>query len=134
MKKLLWSLLFAMLLSCDKDEPKKDCGCDSEILNTIPEPANLIGQLGYKIQLDPNDNYYNSKFWVSYTEPNCGNCVHHMIVYNEEMLISFQNLKNPPYENVQVVFAGHLKNVCDKIFAPGDYTYQHIVLTKIEEK
>jgi len=34
-------------------------------------------------------------------------------------------------QSLQVKFAGDLKPFCEKVFAPGDYTYENIRLTKI---
>ncbi|MCU0420675.1 MAG: hypothetical protein MUC38_13560 [Cyclobacteriaceae bacterium] len=136
MKKLLSVLVsLSLILSCDREKnEEKDCGCVSPTTGTIPESANLIGQIGYKVQLDPNDTYYNDKFWIGYTKPDCNNCIHHMIVCNEEILDDFQNLKNPPYENVQVRFSGHLKELCERTFHPADETFDHIILTSIEKQ
>lgn len=135
---LFLSLICIGFLSCkdnrDDPEPEPNCGCNSEIEATIPKSANLIGSIRYKIQLAPNDNYYNNKFWITYTEPNCINCVHSMIVCNENILPQeILNIKNTG-ETLSVKFAGDLKTICEKIFAPGDYTYQNITLTNIEKQ
>ncbi|RTY83160.1 hypothetical protein EKL99_06195 [Flavobacterium sp. ZB4P23] len=133
MKNLLF--LFATLFtisSCSKDDKTPDCGCDSEIRTTIPESANLIGKISYKKQLDQNDNYYNDKFWIGYTEQNCVNCVHKMIVCNEEILNQqILNLKSNG-QTLNIKFSGHLKEICEKTFDVADVTYENIVLTKIE--
>ena len=78
--------LLISTISCNKNDDNLTCGCNSDIRATIPESANLIGQLVYKRQLDPNDNFYNNKFWLTYVEPDCTNCIHHMIVCNENFL------------------------------------------------
>ena len=132
---LLCFSIMLVLNNCKnrEEEPKTlDCGCNSKVLNTIPESANLIGLIKYKMQLDPNDNYYNNKFWITYTEQNCGNCVHHMIVCNESILPQqVLNLKNSG-GNISVKFSGQLKEICEKKFDLADITYENITLTKIQ--
>ncbi|PRZ24053.1 hypothetical protein [Flavobacterium granuli] len=121
-----------LVLSCQKDQDEiPDCGCDSTIRTTIPESANLIGKIAYKKQLDPNDNYYNNKFWIAYTEQNCSNCVHKMIVCNEGILNQqILNLKSNG-QTLNIKFSGHLKEICEKTFDIADVTYENIILTKI---
>ena len=131
---ILFFVTVLLLQACDSDNEKSKCGCESDVVTAIPESANLVGEIGYKIQLDPNDNYYNNAFWIGYTEPDCGNCIHHMIVCNEDMLGDFQYLKNNPYDRVQVKFSGKLKELCEKNFHPADETFDHIVLIKIERQ
>ncbi len=100
--------------------------------NLIIEIEDNKGIITYKIQLDPQDNYYNNKFWITYTEQNCGNCIHYMIVCNENVLPQeVINLKNTG-GNLTVRFAGSLKTICQKIFSPADYTYENITLTQIQ--
>ena len=133
--KLTFLFLTILLINNCKDrneETKPDCGCDSNVTQTIPESANLLGTIYYKIQLDPNDSYYNNKFWITYTEQNCGNCIHHMVVCNDSLLPQeIINLKNTG-GSLTVKFAGNLKNICEKINAPADYTYENITLTPIQ--
>jgi hypothetical protein len=122
-----------LLISCKKEEPT--CGCDSETLSTIPESANLIGRLVYKRQLDPNDNFYNNKFWITYVEPDCNICVHHMIVCNENFLSSFNDVKELPIgQSISVQFSGLLKETCTKKFDISNISYEHITLTNIERE
>lgn len=138
--KKIFILCFSLTLlistfSCNKNDDNPTCGCNSDIRATIPESANLIGQLVYKRQLDQNDNFYNNKFWITYVEPDCNNCVHHMIVCNENFLSSFNDVKELPNgQSISVQFSGHLKETCTKIFSPADYTYEHITLTNIERQ
>ena len=35
---------------------------------------------------------------------------------------------------LDVKFSGDLKVICNPIFAPGDYTYENIILTSIEQQ
>jgi hypothetical protein len=123
------------LIVCDDNElflESEDCGCNSEVRVSIIESAQLTGQIAFKHQSSADDIFFNEKFIIVYTESNCVNCVHHMIICNEDSLCDFQNLKNTPSKSVTVKFAGNLKKVCDRPFAPGDVTFEHIILTKIE--
>lgn len=121
--------------SCNDDDTTPNCGCESETRTTIPESANLVGELYYKIQSnDPMDTYYNNYFWIVYIEENCINCIHSMIVCNEEIMNNqFENIKETG-EIIEVKFSGHLKEICEKTFAPADYTYERITLTSIEQQ
>ncbi len=117
---------------CEKDTPP-DCGCESVTVRIIPESANLVGNMYYKTQSsDPMDTYYNNYFWIVYTDKSCINCVHSMIVCNEEIMNNqFESIKGTG-EIVEVKFSGHVKEICEKTFAPADYTYERIVITSIE--
>lgn len=137
-KTMKYFLLFAILFlagcknSNDDDLQDEKCGCNAEVKRIIPETANVIGSIRFKNQTDPNDHYYNNKFWISYTEANCGNCIHYFIVCNEDFLPQeVLNLKNSG-ETLSIKFSGELKEVCEKIFAPADYTYENITLTTIQ--
>lgn len=57
-----------------------------------------------------------------------------MVVCNEDFLTDdFEDLKDlPSDESIQVKFSGHLKEICEKRFAPGNNTYERIILTSIE--
>ena len=80
-------LMTIVVVNCkNRNDENPNCGCNSEVTHSIPESANLVGSIYFKTQLDPKDNYYNNKFWIIYTEPNCVNCIHHMIVCNENIL------------------------------------------------
>ncbi|MEN8857749.1 MAG: hypothetical protein ABF260_06755 [Flavobacteriaceae bacterium] len=127
--------LTLFLNSCKEDDTPPNCGCESETRTTIPESANLIGEMYYKTQSnDPMDTYYNNYFWIVYTEENCVNCVHSMIVCNEEIMNNqFESIKETG-EIIEVKFSGHLKEICEKTFAPADYTYERITLTSIERQ
>lgn len=122
--------------SCKNDDTPPNCGCESETRTTIPESANLVGEMYYKTQSnDPMDTYYNNYFWIVYTEENCINCVHSMIVCNEEIMNNkFESIKETG-EVVEVKFSGELKDMCTLPVAfPADYTYERITLTSIEQQ
>ncbi len=133
---ILCCLGFALFTnSCKDDDTPPNCGCESETRTTISESANLIGEMYYKTQSnDPMDTYYNNYFWIVYTEENCVNCVHSMIVCNEEIMNNqFESIKETG-EIIEVKFSGHLKEICEKTFAPADYTYERITLISIERQ
>ena len=128
-------LLLIFAISCNKNEDNPTCGCNSDIRNTISESRNLIGQLGYKRQIDPNNNFYNNKFWITYVEPDCDICVHHMIVCNEAILSSYIDVKELPIgQSITVKFSGNLKELCTKKFDIASITYDHITITSIERQ
>lgn len=135
--KLICCFVVTLIInSCYNSDTTPDCGCESETLRTIPKSANLIGRIVYKTQIDPNDNYYNDYFWITYIEQNCFNCIHHMIICNEEILGSnFNDLFDlGEVEFIEVKFSGHLKEICIKKIDIADVTYERIVLTSIERQ
>lgn len=121
--------------SCNKDDTPPDCGCNSETSHTITESDNLIGEMYYKTQSDnPLDIYYNNLFKIIYTEENCSNCIHSMIVCNEDFMNNEFDYIKSSGEIVEVKFSGHLKSVCDRRNNPADYTFNRIILTSIEQQ
>ncbi len=124
-------ILLLTLISC-KEEPLPDCGCNSETIKVIPENSKLNGQISFKKHSNSNDTYYNDTYWIGFVEPNCSNCVHHMIVCNESFIPG--NIKTLINTNgiVNIKFSGNLKKICKKTFDVADVTYQRIILTKIE--
>jgi hypothetical protein len=129
---ILFSLTILMSSSCKKNN-QPNCGCDAPIKTTITESQNLVGTIYFSTQQTVlNSAYFHNKYYIVYTEQNCSNCVHTMGVCNEAILPQrVLDLKNTN-QSLQVKFAGHLKTFCEKIIAPGDYTYENILLTKIE--
>lgn len=127
----LFTLVLILTNSC-KDDTLPDCGCNSETITTIPENSNTIGQISFKEQLNVNDTYYTDKYWIGFVEPNCSNCIHHMIVCNDNFIPN--EIKNLINSNgiVNIKFSGYLKDICKKQFDVADVTYQRITLTKIE--
>ena len=136
--------LFLILISCKSDDTPTDCGCHSEIINTISENTGLIGKLFYK-NSNTGNNYNNYKYWIVYVEQNCTNCIHSMIVCNENILSNINNIpelnKGAIFNSItelddalDVQFSGHLKEICNPIFHPADYTYENITLTNIEQQ
>ena len=126
--------LLLILTSCSNDA-LPNCGCDSQILSTIPESDSLIGQMFYKKELE-NDSYYINHFWIQYAEPNCGNCVHSMIICNNAILGNeFDDLKTKPAgETINVSFSGDLKSICKLPNAwLADETFRRIELASIQK-
>ena len=123
--------LFLLLISC-KEEQLPDCGCNSETIKVIPETSKLNGQISFKKHSNSNDTYYTNKYWIGYIEPSCSNCIHHMIVCNENLIPD--NIKTLIHTNgtVYIKFSGNLKEICKKTFDIADVTYHRITLTKIE--
>ena len=139
-------LIFFATSNCrskDNEEEPLYCGCNSLVINTIPESANLVGKLFYKND-NIGNNYYNHKYWIVYVEPNCINCVHSMIICNKDILKNINNIPslNPVSDiissmnevngGLDVKFSGQLKKICNPINRPADYTYENITLTKIQ--
>ncbi|NDP28034.1 MAG: hypothetical protein GZ087_11500 [Flavobacterium sp.] len=123
------------IIGCEKDKTPTDCGCDSKIVFTIEDTKELTGTIFFKKQLDPNDNFYNNKFWIGYTDPNCSTCTHSLIVCNEDLLAEFNDLRTLSIDtSVKIKFAGHIRETCEKIFHPSNSTYNIITLTKIEKQ
>lgn len=127
--------LFSILIwsSCKKNSAP-NCGCDAATRTTIQESANFIGTIYFSGPQTPiaNAAFFQNKYFIVFSERDCVNCVHTMIVCNEAILpqkVLELKLSN---QSLQVKFAGNLKPFCTKIVAPGDYTYEDIVLTKIE--
>ena len=126
-------MLLVILASCSNDS-QPDCGCDSPILSTITEADSLTGQMFYKKELE-NDSYYINKFWIQYAEPNCGNCVHSVIICNDTILGNeFDDLKSKPAgETINVSFSGDIKSVCKLPNAwLADETFRRVTLTSIK--
>jgi hypothetical protein len=120
--------------SCKKNN-QPECGCDAPIRTTITETQNLVGKIGYNDQAIQGHDSYKNKYVIVYIEVNCSNCIHYMIVCNENMLTSeMLALKNSPSISLNVNFAGHLRPICDKIIGPGDETHEFITLTKITKQ
>lgn len=128
---LFFAILVIVTSNCKKDDTPPDCGCNSEIFNTVPEASETVGQISYKEQTETN-SYYTNKYWITFVQPDCSICIHYMIVCNESFITDdIINLLNTQ-ESVTVKFAGGLKEVCEKRFNTANITDQRITLTKIE--
>jgi len=60
-------ILFAAV-SCEEEEENTECGCESETQTTIPESANLVGEMFFLKPTASGDHYYTNLFWIVYTE------------------------------------------------------------------
>ncbi|MDB4199488.1 hypothetical protein N9752_04070, partial [Polaribacter sp.] len=107
-RKTMSYLFFFTILtfsSCNKEENPTDCGCNSSITTIVSE---LEGTITYKEQTQSN-NYYTNKYWVTYTDSNCSNCVLHMIVCNDDFVNNnITNLLNTQ-EKASIKFTGELR-------------------------
>lgn len=130
---LLILTLLTVLLGCEKKNTAEtpDCGCESETQTTIPESANWVGRISYKTQSDdPMDTYYNNHFWVTVEQ---GGMYGHLIVCNRDILKSdFDELISDTKKEIEVMFSGHEKEVCEKRFNPATISHSRITLTSIE--
>jgi len=135
----LTSMLFITLLlfnSCKKNEVKDNCGCNGVIKHTIPDDKPLLGRIFFQEEAGQDTTgEFSFKFHITYTEKHCVNCVHSFTICNEELIP--QELKTEILSGGvedSVYFSGDVTETCEKIFAPAEYAYNHIILTKIEKK
>jgi len=127
-------MIFTVLLlsSCNKDnEIPQNCGCNSPIMFTILGSDVQQGFL-YKNTDNSNENIPSHNYGIYFSEPNCTNCVHTFFVCNDDFIHSIEEIPN--YPGIEVQFSGQVKKVCQDIWAPGDHTYNHIILTSIERQ
>jgi len=129
-------IVLFFLTNCKKEQVKEDCGCNGVIQFTIPNNEPLLGEIGFQEAAGQDSTgEFSFKYWASYTEKNCSNCIHYFIICNEEFIPQEIKTKISTYGVCDsVYFSGLATETCQKIFAPADYTYNHIILTKIEKK
>ncbi len=132
MKKIIFACVISLICftDCKKNKESTDCGCDAPTRITIPDTANLIGTISFYSGNNSQD--FKNKYIITYVEQNCGNCIHYMAICNEFILPQVVVDIKTTNQTLQVKFGGDLKPICDKVFAPADYTYEHIYLSKIE--
>ena len=111
--------LLLIIFSCKNDDDtlsEQTCGCESETIVTISETAELNGKLFYKNDTLGN-NFNNQKFWIVYIENNCSNCIHSLIVCNENILSSIANI--PTFTNINDIIgsSNELNNAIDIQFS-----------------
>ncbi len=131
---LLFGIIILVINSCKKDDTTDSCGCNSIILGTIPELEPVVGTISFKIALDPNDTYYNNKYWIGYYYDYCVNCYHSYIVCNDALIPSELKHELSNGAVVNIIFAGHIKNPCEKKFDIPERSFLRITLTKIEKQ
>ena len=130
--KLLFLILILTINCNDKDEVK-DCGCDSPVIKVISDTDNMSGKIYYKTKTDPNDNYYNNKFWIS-VDGLAVNWSQNLIVCNENILpTEILNLKNSG-ETISIKFSGDLKKLCENTISIPEDSFEHITLTKLQKQ
>ena len=124
--------LLLTTVGCAKDEHKDkqqhDCGCESEALSTV----STVGEIYFKTQVEPDDDYYNDNFWIIEKFP--GSIENHYVVCNEEITKNeFDELKSSG-NKIKVNFTGIKKTICKKTTAPATILYNRIVLTSIQKQ
>lgn len=133
----IYLFLIFLFIGCNNDdETSSDCGCDSKTRISIPISSSLSGKMFYKIGT-PEDNYYINKFWIEYTQPDCGNCQHYLIICNENILVNnYDDLKDLiSGETIDITFSGNIKPICEWPNAwLADQTFERILLTSIKIK
>lgn len=140
-KKLLLVCLFLafLFIGCNNKDVSADvstCGCDADSTKSIPQSSELSAKMFYKYD-SPESNYYINKFWIEYTEPNCGNCTHSFVICNENILENnYDDVKElPKGERIDITFSGNIKPICDLPNAwLADTTFERIILTSIQRK
>ncbi|WP_454246065.1 hypothetical protein [Psychroflexus sp. MBR-150] len=126
-------MIFTILLfsNCKKDDDNSsDCGCNSPTIFTILESDEQKAFL-YKNTSNSNENIPSHNYGIYFSEPNCTNCVHTFFVCNDDLTNSIEEIPN--YPGIEVQFSGQAKKICQDVWAPGDYTYNYITLTSIEQ-
>lgn len=133
MNKFIFYALTCFLLltgGCNKDEPA-DCGCGSgsEVVFTIEDSHEQTGYL-YKTTGPENPNFPKYKFGLWFPDQGCSNCIHTFLVCNNSFFSNIDNI--PAYPGIEVKFSGQAKNLCEDPPRLADYTYNHLILTRIE--
>ena len=123
-------LLFLVISSCSKDD--KNCGCESETSQTVSESDKMKGEIAFKYQIDPNDNYYNDKFWINFTPTDCSSCDIRAIICNEDILDEEISKLKETEGILSIQFSGFLKEICTRKNDIAEISYKRIVLTSIE--
>lgn len=137
----------SLFSACKNDDntPQTDCGCVSESIGFLPPTSSgfLTGKLFFKNS--SRENAYNDKkYWIVFDEEGCVNCIHNLIICNDDLLDKITDISvidagdiigsvDELSTAIDVSFSGELKVICNRIVAPGDYTYNNFKLTKIEK-
>jgi hypothetical protein len=135
MNKLHLCLLAGSLLlinGCNKNE-YADCGCGegSEVVFTIEDSDEQEGYL-YRSTAPDIPNFPDYKFGIWFSEDVCINCVHAFLICNNSFISGFGEI--PAYPGVKVKFSGKAKDLCEDPDRLADYTYNHIIFTRVELK
>lgn len=130
---LLISTLFIFLLCCKNDQVQEIpiCGCNSERGELQEEIEATIYYKNEKFESD----FMRNHFWLNYRY---GNFSITQIVCNEEFLgtIFDDILDNDPdqFQEVQVVYSGYSKRLCNYPNSLSTMSYSYIELTSIERQ
>lgn len=141
----LFGVLFISILSCEDNNAEQPilvssdeiCDCDNTVLYTIPELEPSTGFISIKIPLIPQDTIYTYKYWISYNfspDSDCLSCFQSYIVCNDEFITGELKEVLSSGEEMEIVFAGRVQNLCVGIWTNSFHRYNSIVLTKIEVK
>jgi hypothetical protein len=149
LKKTISYLFFLTILifsSCNKDDTKPNCGCDSDTLDTVPsenfpevpieeqKSGILFYKTSEKVDGFYDDDQYNNRFWIFQGTEGCYNCKRNFIICNENLLgTEYDYLKNNN-DSIEIKFTGDLKSLCVLRPILADYNYAEIVLTLIEQQ
>ena len=129
-KRHLISLIFTICLSFCHQTETPDCGCGSVFVFTIKESPGQEGFI-YKNTDQSNNNIPKYNFGIWYAEQSCTNCVHKFLICNDSAVDSIASI--PAYPGIKVKFSGEAMRLCSEPFKPADYTYNFILLTKIQK-
>lgn len=115
------------------DNLQLNYGFYGKALTTIPQSCILKGQIAYRSFMS-EDPIYKEHYWITFTEPNCSNCVHHLFICNHEILgDQCEVIKNlSEGEFIEIKFSGQLKDFSQNVLTSTKATYQLINLTYIE--
>lgn len=119
------------IMGCKSEDNQPDCGCKGVIAFTISISDQQIGYL-YSSTSGQNDNLPEYNYGIWFDEIECGNCIHKFLVCNDNFLSDFGDI--PPYPGIKVEFSGDVKYLCKNISSPADYTYNYLIITKIEKQ
>jgi hypothetical protein len=149
LKKTISYLFFLTILifsSCNKDDTKPNCGCDSDTLGSVPsenfpevpieeqKSGILFYKTSEKVDGFYDDEQYNNRFWIFQGTEGCYNCKRNFIICNENLLgTEYDYLKNNN-DSIEIKFTGDLKSLCVLRPILADYNYAEIVLTLIEQQ
>jgi hypothetical protein len=147
LKKTISYLFFFTILifsSCNKDDTKPNCGCDSDTLGSVPsenfpevpieeqKSGILFYKTSEKVDGFYDDEQYNNRFWIFQGTEGCYNCKRNFIVCNESLLGTEYNYLKSSNDSIEVKFTGSLKSLCIIKHVLADYYYAEISLTSIE--
>ncbi|TZF85707.1 hypothetical protein FW774_01120 (plasmid) [Pedobacter sp. BS3] len=125
-------MALAFLMEGCKKKNEAQCeGCNNPVVFTIQDSDNRTGYI-YKNNIQDNPNVPQFNYGIWFNDTDCIDCVHTFFVCNDAFLNSLGNI--PEYPGIKIKFSGQAMKLCKEPFHPADYTYNHIILTKIEKQ